>query len=704
MRLAAFLFALLPLLASDYSTFVGDSYPYNVSALATGADGSTFVTGSRQLTPTATDIFLVKLDPAGNLVFRKTLGGKGSDAASAIALDAEGNIYVAGSTTSPDFPLSRALQTMVSAGGSGFIVKFSPDGGTILYATYFGGTLGPSSIAALATDSTGDLYLTGTSAASDFSVTPGLPDGRSKVAFPNYQGAFVAKISATGDKLLYGALIVGATLPADAASGTCRNGNASRLTGGAGIAVDTAGNAYIAGNTSTVDLPATSGAFLQQGVGAFVAKIGAGGSGLAYLTYLDASDNCSFAEDALLSIAVDAAGNAYLAGETNDPSFPVTSGTVQPQFGGAGTFGGTNGDAFIAKMKPDGSGLAWSTFLGGSDADSAHAIALDSSGNVWVTGTTASSHFPNADGWSSGTEFLAGLNPPASSLIYSARYPKGSVAQGVAVDPDGLVHVAGVGGVSATISPTGPPAPRIFGVINTAGDSVAPIHASYRPPLAGIIAPGELITIYGPHIGPPASVQGRFDGAGFLPTTLGSITLSIGGVEAPLLYVSDSQVDAVVPMGTPTGPTSIQITSATAHTPDFPTIAVEAAPMIFLNPDGSAAALNQDGTVNSLTNRAAGGSILTIWVSGTGIDFRSAHPPLADGQVASVADSECACQIQSGSTTSFPSVRYSGAAPGTVAGVIQINFVVPDGLDEFTLTVNGAATTAYAWASPSFPF
>jgi uncharacterized protein (TIGR03437 family) len=680
-KFAAALVCVLPLLAADYATYIGDQNSYTVSAITTDAAGNTYITGWRLLAlsptdiihlapPSSTDIFLTKLDRNGAIRFTVALGAKGSDQSSAIAIDPVGNIYVAGSTTSPDFPLSKALQTEPNPGGSGFIVKFSPDGATILYSTYFGGTLGSSRIAAIATDSKGNLYLTGATYAPDFPVTQGLPDGRGKVAYPVYQGAFVTELSAAGDKVLFSGLLVGAALTADASSDLCRAQGNYRSTAGVGIAVDAAGNAYLAGNTNTIDLPATSGTLLKQGVGAFVAKINSGGTGVGYLTYLDATDNCSFPVDSLSAIAVDAAGNAYLAGSTVDPKFPVTPGSAQPVFGGEGMFGG---DAFIAMLKPDGSALGWATFLGGADADEAHSMAVDAAGAVWVTGTTASANFPNANGWSSGMDFLVGVNRSGSALVYAARYPKGGVAQAVALGPaPGLLVVAGSSGIVATISTSSPPSPRIFGITSVAGARLTPVFVRGQgASLTGRIAPGELISIYGPHIGSATPVQATFNTAGFLPTTLSGVSVTIGGVPAPVLYASDSQIDVVVPIGSPAGLSDIAVTSAT---PRLRVMKVPAAPAIFLNPDGTAAALNQDGTINSLRNPAPGGSIISIWVTGTGANFF----PLADGQMANSANNNClACQILFFVSVSPVTPQYAGNAPGIVAGVTQINVRLP---------------------------
>ncbi len=699
MKLVAGLIAIFPLLGAEYATYIGDGYAYKVAAIATDAAGNAYVAGSRLVArPDATDIFLTKLDPGGNIVFTATLAGKGSDRATAVALDPNGNIYVAGSTTSPDFPLSRAIQSQPNASATGFIVKFSPDGAAILYSTYFGGTLGPSSIAGIATDSKGNLYVTGATYASDFPVTAGMPDGRAKLAYPTVQGAFVAELSAAGDKLLYGGLLAGTALPPDASSDKCRAENNYRLTAGAGIGVDAAGNAYVAGNTAVVDLPSTPGALVPRGVGAFAAKIKAGGAGLDYLTYLDASDNCSFPVDSVAAIAVDAAGNAYLAGATTDPAFPATAGSAQASFGGTGMFGG---DAFVSVLKPDGHALAWSTFLGGADADEARSIAVDAAGGVWISGTTASANFPNPNGWSSGMDFLAGLNGKGSALTYAARYPKGAVAQAVAVGPAvGWLVAAGDAGAVAAIATTSPPAARIFGVATAAGARLTPVFLrGYGASLTGRVAPGEVISIYGPHIGPKTAVQAALSAAGLLPTVLGGVSVTIAGKPAPLLDAADGQIDAIVPLGAPAGITDIAVSSAPSR---FRLMEVPAAPAVFLNPDGSAAALNQDGAVNSPSHPAAPGSVVSIWATGTG-----AITSLADGQIATSAAANCFdCRIGFGASGSAGSLEYAGDAPGMVAGVTQINVRLPMAVGStvlpVTLSVNGETATANVWVA-AFP-
>ncbi len=307
MRFAFFLIPTLAI-AGDFTTSLGDAYPYAVSAITTDADGNTYLVGSRVIGTAAfrigtngtvgplsfgSDVFVSKLDPNGKLLFTDTFGGKGIDAGTAITLDPSGNIYIAGTTSSPDFPLSRALQTQIfPAGvisgvpvGSGFIMKLSNDGTAILYSTFFGGTLGQSAITSLATDSKGNLYLTGVTLASDFPHTAGMPFGK-LAQNPSTPGAIVASISAAGDKILYSGVIAMAT----PCTSSCINLGGVQWNG-VGIAVDAAGNAYIAGNDpSYTNLPTTPGVLTPNGIGAFVAKVNAGGMGLGYLTYIGSGE------------------------------------------------------------------------------------------------------------------------------------------------------------------------------------------------------------------------------------------------------------------------------------------------------------------------------------------------------------------------------------------------------------------------------
>lgn len=359
---------------------------------------------------------------------------------------------------------------------------------------------------------------------------------------------------------------------------------------------------------------------------------------------------------------MDAAGNAYLAGQTDDPNFPVTAGSYQPvaQFP-------NQSNGFIAKLNPSGSAMVWATYFGQEVAQSPSPIALDAAGDVWITGTTAFPTFPNANGWTTGPEYLAELNATGSKLIYSALYPTGTIAQSVAVDPSGLVHTAGSAGFISAIAPTGASAVKIFALQNAAlGQAVT-----------ARVSPAEVIALYGPGIGPAMAVSAT-PAKGLYPTTLGGVQVAVNGVNIPLLYVSANQINAVVPMGLAINATStFQVTNGTAVSPAYPAWIVAGSPEAFTP------VFNQDGTLNSQSNPAQGGSIVKFYTTG----WQSNFAPLADGQVATAMQDTClgACTASAssgiigipfvgGTVTSLPATAlYGGAAPGFIAGVTQFN-------------------------------
>jgi uncharacterized protein (TIGR03437 family) len=672
--------------AASYATYIGDANQYQVSAIATNADGNTYITGSRIIVPASsspyrapvTDVFVGKLDPSGNLALIGTFSGKGTDQANGIAVDPSGNIYVVGNTTSADFPLHNPLQGTSYTGeadmlaGSGFLMKLSADGAAV-YSTYLGGAAGPSSLYGVAADSKGNAYVTGTTLAHDYPHTPGMPTSPVYCCYEQaISGAFFAKVDPAGSQIVYAGAL---TSPVPACESAVEGSScflSSVYTSGLAIGVDPAGNAYIAGNAGGEGLPTTPGALLAAGIGAFVAKVNAAGTGLVYVTCLGAGDLQpmvgTVATDRVSAIAADGAGNAYIAGSTADPEFPATPGAFQTALAGqvAPPFVGPS-DAFVAKLNPSGSAMVWATFLGGTGADAAQTIATDSTGNVWVSGTTGSANFPTTMSVTpNGGEFLAELNSTGSALSYSALFPSDTVAQALAVDASGSVHVGGANGLISAFPAGSAPgqtsAPWIFGIANAAGGV-----------LSGRLAPGELIAIYGLHLGPAAPISATFNAAGFLPTTLGGVQVTINGIEAPLLYVSETQINAVAPVELTTGATELQVVQNGAPVADFREIVDLAIPQVFRNPDGSAAAINQDGTVNSQANPAKAGAYVAIWATGTGFF------PGSDGQMATRADLFCTPElyycgiVYNGNPVS---VAYTGAAPGMVNGVVQVNFQV----------------------------
>lgn len=399
-------------------------------------------------------------------------------------------------------------------------------------------------------------------------------------------------------------------------------------------------------------------------------KIAPGG-GLAYLTYLGSANYFVYPEaNAVSAIATDSGGDAYLAGTTNDPKFPVTPGAFQTTL--AGLSGSASQavppkDAFAAKLSPDASHMIWATYVGGSGADVAQSMAVDANQNVWMTGTTMSADFPNADGWSQGGDFLVQVSSAGTVLSYAARYPNQTLGQAVGVDSaTGLIHVAGPTGIIAGIAPGKAPSMSVFGITNAAGSETS-----------GRVAGAEAISIFGPHIGPASPVTAVLDSHGALPTTLGGVQVSFAGTNAPLLYVSDGQINAIVPPINP--PATVTITNATNTSPGFPVVITQALPQVFRNADGSAIALNQDGSLNSYQNPAPLGSIVSIWLTGT------ADLQLPVGQLTTKAVNSCSqCIVefyspQSPEPIQQAPVLYAGPAPGLVSGFTQINFQVESG-------------------------
>ncbi len=212
-------FILLVIFASaasaDFTTYIGDENQYQVAAIATDSAANTYVTGSR-IIQSASDVFVTKLDATGNIAFTTTFGGKGSDLGNAIALDAAGNIWIGGTTSSENFPLRDALQTSQGTADTGFLVELASDG-TVIYSSYFGGLLGRSTVNGVTTDASGNVYVTGTTDSSDFPTTSGLPAGKVTAnEITSVSGVFITKLDPTGVKILFSALIVGTALDCSA--------------------------------------------------------------------------------------------------------------------------------------------------------------------------------------------------------------------------------------------------------------------------------------------------------------------------------------------------------------------------------------------------------------------------------------------------------------------------------------------------------
>jgi len=375
------------------------------------------------------------IDPV--LLYSTYVGGSPSEDVWAIAVDNAGNAYVAGSTMSTSFPTSSTAFQPISNGGGfdAYVAKLDASGSSLVYATYLGGSNGDF-VVGLAVDAQGNAYVSGGTGSSNFPTTI----GAFQTSLPVGGHAFVTKLNATGSALIYSTYL----------GGTRGEGGLIR------IAVDSLGNAYVVGHTTSSDFPTTPGAFQTTWAGnmtTFVTKINPTGSALVYSTYLGNS-NATFFKQENLAVAVDSAGNAYVAGGTTSSSFPTTAGAFQTAFGGG------RDDVFVTKLDPSGSALVYSTYIGGSTYEQAWAIALDGAGNVYVTGETDSADFPISAGafqtapagFSHG--FVTKLNATGSALSYSTYLGGNSLDYGLGVAVDGFGNAYVTGGTFSTDFPT----------------------------------------------------------------------------------------------------------------------------------------------------------------------------------------------------------------------------------------------------------
>jgi Beta-propeller repeat/Abnormal spindle-like microcephaly-assoc'd, ASPM-SPD-2-Hydin len=434
-----------------YSTYLGGSGSDMGDAITVDSMGYAYVTGTTtspnfptmdafQATNKAptnyTNAFVTKLNTDGTgLVYSTYLGGSTNDAASGIAVDSMGYAYIAGTTDSTDFPTtSGAYQTSNNASnGTAFLTKLSTDGSSLVYSTYLGGNFLDGG-AAVAVDSNQNAYVTGGTQSSDFPNTEGPTTG-----------AFVTKFSTDGATLVYSTQL----------------GGGVGASGGSSIAVDSSFYAYITG-TALNGFPTTPGAFqtsypcaINGCVSSFVTKLMPDGSAPAFQTYLGGSGlDYNNGGDTANSIAVDSMGFIYVAGTATSQDFPTTAGAFQTMNANSN---GTN--AFVTKIKADGSGLVYSSYLGGFGGngyggDGGRALAVDSNFSPLVTGVTNSSNsFPTttgalyeADPTQDTCGFVTKFSPDFSTLEYST-YLCGDffdTGLGIAVDSMNIAYITGV--------------------------------------------------------------------------------------------------------------------------------------------------------------------------------------------------------------------------------------------------------------------
>jgi hypothetical protein len=435
----------------SYSTYLGGSATEQGFGIAVDSSGDAYVTGTTASSnfPTTTgayqtsnkgtnggNAFVSKLNSTGtSLVYSTYLGGGSWDKGYAIAVDSSGDAYITGWTNSPTFPTTAsAFETGLPSGAmsAAFVTKLSSAGNSLVYSTYLGGNrpYGVNSLGyGIAVDGSGDAFVAGTTNATNFPTTTGViqPSWGGGAGTPDGYDAFVTKLNSTGSNALYSTYLGG--------SGEDQ-ANA--------IALDSSGNAYVTGYTTSTNFPTTTGAYKTTSGGgqdAFVAKLNSGGTALSYSSYLGGSGT-----DSGNGIAVNSSGNAYVTGSTASTNFPTTTGAYKTTSGG-----GT--DAFVTEMNTSGSAPVYSTYLGGSSDDTGYGIAVDSNGNAYIAGSTGSTNFPTLNafqttGGAAPNAFVTKLNAGGAALGYSSYLGGAGTdsAAAVALDASANVYLTGFTG------------------------------------------------------------------------------------------------------------------------------------------------------------------------------------------------------------------------------------------------------------------
>jgi Bacterial Ig-like domain (group 3)/PKD domain/NHL repeat/Beta-propeller repeat len=419
----------------NYATFLGGSGDDAVLDTTTDRAGNTFVVGYTTsldfpATPGAYETsfgaggtqagFVAKFDPSGVLLWATYIDGV---SAYSVAVDSADNVYVGGFAIPGSFQATPgAFQALANAAsqGSGFVAKLNSSGTSLLWGTYLGGS-GFGQVDAITVDGSGDVYVAGDTYASDF---PTLNAIQSTNPAPGFDVAFVSELNNTGSGLVF-----------------------STYLGGSGdswpsaIALDGADNIYIDANVDAPGLPTTPDAFQSTYPGgsqdAFVAKLAAGGTSLAYLTYLGGSVNDTASN---FEMAVDSAGDAYVTGTTSSPDFPTVNAYQS-------TLSGSE-DAYVTELNPTGTALVDSTYFGGFSIATGSGIALDSAGNVYIAGTTQPTALTTLVNpvQTNGDYYLAEFDLSTATLLestYLGTTQDNGFTAAVSVDASGNVIVTG---------------------------------------------------------------------------------------------------------------------------------------------------------------------------------------------------------------------------------------------------------------------
>ncbi len=642
-----------------YSTYLRDSFTPN--AITTDASGNIYMAGNAIVDPSTsqTAVLVVKLNPqASQYLYARYLGGSVNDYANAIVVDGAGNAYVAGSTASPDFPVTSGGNLGTAPTGQSsqrsFVAKLDPNG-ELVFSDLLGGSAA-STAQAVAVTSAGQILVSGSCGLGAGSCSSGFPSTAGAYSIANSANhPYLLELDPTGMKTIFSATGIG----------------------GSAIALDSSGNIYVAGTTYLLDYPTTPGAYqttfaavngcpqgspcftVIQGANQYVTKVDPTGSKLIFSTAVSGSGNTTNT-----GLAVNTAGDVYLTGLAG-ATYPYT---VTPPVIPTGPAASIGALPFLSKLDPAGQTLLFSVPLGGAG------VQVDSNGSAYVSGTLGVLGSP---GYAVTASIPALASVPVQCLPNTLILKSSYVSQ-VDADSGNVLGSQFIGGSTLTISavalfgstlwiagatnlPDFPISPNAltlpnFGPNPLPGAYVGAVDFSQpKPPAgtpqigcivnagnlatAGPVARYQLLTIFGTGLGPATGVSATNNST----TSLAGVDISFNfgvtpTVLAPLLYVSSTQINLAVPL-VPIiqSLTVMQLTVNGVTAPPRQLPFTYANPSLFLNttqtfqtnsPGFVAVALNADGSMNSSSNPAQLGSAISVFVNGLTPDPQIVSAPL----------------------------------------------------------------------------
>ncbi len=625
--------------ALTYSTYLRDSF--TPTAIATDAAGNIYLAGNAIVDASSSQetVLVLKLNPqASAYLYVRFLGGSVNDKASAIAVDSTGNAYIAGVTTSPDFPVTNTsnLGTPPSSGTErSFLAKLDPNG-QLVFSTLLGASTN-SFAQAVGVNASGQVLVSGTSVATGFPSTAGVYSVSDTSFVP-----YLLELDATGSKLIFSATGIG--------------GNA--------LTFDSSGNIYMAGTTGSLTYPTTPGTYQPtfpafqtcvapcmgtfQGPNQYVTKLDSTGTKMIFSTAVSGTGN-TINE----GLAVDAAGNVYLTGLAG-AGYPYTVPAPTAPLAPALDLLATPALPFLSKLDPNGQKLLYSVPVGGvgvkwtpmemltsavcsvniptmmlqpalpalanvpsgcflpatTNGKSAYAAQVDSSGNVlgsqFIGGSTL---LLSGVALSGTTLWMTG----ATNLPDFPSSPNALASPNLTPLPIPSAYLGAV-----NFSESQPPAgtPQIGCIVDA---------ADLEP--AGPIVPYQILTIFGSGLGPATPVIATDDST----TSLGGVSVTFGSLPAPLLYVSPNQINLAVPVvNEDQSGTVIEVTVNGVSSPPLQFPVAFANPSLFVVPGSyssqfeefEAVALNANGSTNSANNPAQLGSVISVFVNGLSPNLR----------------------------------------------------------------------------------